>query len=104
MIKLPPNKQIESVELAIGDLDITAMDYNKDGYFGRSGRAQASIFLLKDDKKALPLLTDNNIGMAGMVVSGGPKEAYVTGNGDYIMVEVENDNAFVMGYRILLKE
>lgn len=103
LIKLPVNKQIESIELAIGDLDITAMDYNKDGYFGRSGRAQASIYLLKEGKRAFTLLTANNIGMAGMIVSGGPTENYVTGNNDFIKVEVENDNAFLMGYRVLLK-
>jgi len=104
LIKLPDNKKIESVELAIGDLDITAMDYNKDGYFGRSGRAQASIYLIKEDKQDLPLLTDNNIGMAGLVVCGGPTEEYITGNNDFIKVRVENDNAFLMGYRILLKD
>jgi hypothetical protein len=103
LIRLPQGKKIESVELAIGDLDITSKSFNKDGYFGRSGSAQASVILVGEKKSELPLLTNNNIGMAGIIVCGGPTREFITGINNFIKIVVKNDNAFLMGYRILLK-
>lgn len=104
LLELPANKVLESVELAIGDLDNTSLETNKDGYFGRSGMAEVSIFLDRQNKKSIPLLQGNNIGMAGMVVAGGPWQNVILRSGDMIRVRVDNDEAFLMGYRIILKE
>ncbi|GAB4271908.1 MAG: hypothetical protein Kow0029_10030 [Candidatus Rifleibacteriota bacterium] len=103
IIRLPAGKIVESVELAIGDLDITSLEYNKDGYFGRSGMAEASIFLDKNESESIPLVINNNLGMAGMVVAGGPVSKYVTSGNDSIRIRISNDVAFLMGYRILLR-
>ncbi len=102
-IRLPANKTIESVELAIGDLDVTSLEYNKDGYFGRSGMAVATIELLSNGESVEKLLENNNIGMAGMIICGGPVSGCQTGNNDEIRVRIANDNAFLMGYRVLLR-
>ncbi|MEW6710312.1 MAG: hypothetical protein AB1403_10860 [Candidatus Riflebacteria bacterium] len=103
MIDLSPGNQIESIELAIGDLDVTSLAWNKDGYFGRSGMAVADAEIERDGKSIVSLLSNNNIGMAGMVICGGPEEYFVSRPGDRIRVRIKNDNAFLMGYRLLLK-
>jgi hypothetical protein len=103
LIKLPSQRAIESIELAIGDLDITSLEYNKDGYFGRSGKAEVSIFIEKQNRESIPLLLKNNLGMAGMVLCGGPGFDYLTDPGDRLRIVVSNDIAFLMGFRILLK-
>ncbi len=101
-IALPAGHRIELVEIAIGDLDITSLEYNKDGYFGRSGSAQASIFIEPAAGRRLPLIENNNVGMAGIITCGGPNENYQTQNGDRLLIEVSNDEAFLMGYRVTL--
>ena len=101
-IALPPDCHIELVETAIGDLDITSLEYNKDGYFGRSGQAQASILIETGTGTKVPLKMNNNVGMAGIITCGGPTEDYLTREGDHLLIEVSNDEAFMMGYRLIL--
>jgi hypothetical protein len=105
-ISLPAQKTLEQVEIAIGDLDITSTTYNKDGYFGRSGRAEASIFLLnKDDlNRKHPLILRNNIGMAGFISVGAPYAGFRTRKGDEIVIQVNFDAAYLMGYRIAYRD
>ncbi len=104
LIDLPASRLLHSVELAIGDLDVTNMALNKDGYFGRSGQAQAAIFLLRNNKKPVVLITDNNVGMAGLITCGGPIPEIVTTKNCKLKIKIKNDNAFLMGFRILLKK
>jgi len=101
-VALPPGCHIELIETAIGDLDITSLEYNKDGYFGRSGQAQASILIESATGSKIPLKMNNNVGMAGIITCGGPAEDYLTGEGDHLLIEVSNDEAFLMGYRLIL--
>ncbi len=103
IIDIPENLHIEALEMAIGDLDITSLEYNKDGYFGRSGKAVCEAWIERNGQKRFQLLEQNNLGMAGMVVCGGPVSEYRSLPGDKIIVEVANDNAFLMGYRLLLR-
>jgi hypothetical protein len=101
-IALPAGYRLELVEAAIGDLDITSLELNKDGYFGRSGQAQASILIESAKGSKIPLKMNNNVGMAGIITCGGPAEDYLTGEGDQLLIEISNDEAFLMGYRIIL--
>lgn len=103
-IDLPANCCVELVELALGDLDITGLEYNKDGYFGRSGQAQTSISIETAAGKALPLINNYNVGMAGIITCGGPADDYITRKGDRLLIKVDNDEAFLMGYRITLSQ
>jgi len=104
LIELPPGYKIELVELALGDLDITSLEHNKDGYFGRSGQAQASIFIVTAIGKNIALIRNNNIGMAGFVTCGGPVTEYISNSGDHLLIKITNDEAFLMGYRITLSK
>ena len=45
---------------------------------------------------------NNNVGMAGIITCGGPAEDYLTGEGDHLLIEVSNDEAFLLGYRLIL--
>jgi hypothetical protein len=104
-LPLEPGKIFQSIELAIGDLDLTNLSYNKDGYFGRSGKAEASIFLANTltRESPMPLLEKNNLGMAGYLLCGGPKPDYLIKHGDEIIIQVDSDVAYLMGYRITYK-
>lgn len=104
LIDLPAGHRLEALEMALGDLDITSLEMNKDGYFGRSGKAIADAWIERNGKKLNQLLQQNNIGMAGMVVCGGPTADYISKEGDRIKVVISNDNAFLMGYRLLLQQ
>ncbi|KAF1082607.1 MAG: hypothetical protein GQF41_1328 [Candidatus Rifleibacterium amylolyticum] len=101
-VALPPGCHIELVETAIGDLDVTSLEYNKDGYFGRSGQAQASILLESAAGSKIPLKMNSNVGMAGIITCGGPAQDYLTREGDQLLIEISNDEAFLMGYRLIL--
>lgn len=103
-LPLPPGCVIQQVELAIGDLDITSLEYNKDGYFGRSGSAQVSVSILKEGGSRIHLLENGNVGMAGWITCGGPVEKYVTGLHDSLLINVENDVAMLMAYGISLTD
>ena len=104
-LSLKPGKIFQSLELAIGDLDLTNLSYNKDGYFGRSGKAEASIFLANrlSQNKPITLIERNNLGMAGYLVCGAPTADYLTKQGDEIIIHVDFDVAYLMGYRITYK-
>lgn len=103
IIDISANNHIESLEMAIGDLDVTSLEFNKDGYFGRSGKAVCEAWIERNGQKIFQLLEQNNLGMAGMVVCGGPNQDYRSEPGDKIIVAVANDNAFLMGYRLSLR-
>lgn len=103
-IPLPAKCHIQQVELAIGDLDVTSLEFNKDGYFGRSGSAQVSVCILKSSGQQIELLKGGNVGMAGWIVCGGPVENYVTESGDSLLISVENDVAMLMAYGISLSD
>jgi hypothetical protein len=104
-IALPANKKLVQFEAALGDLDITSMKYNKDGYFGRSGKAEASIFIRNKDvaSRSFCLIARNNIGMAGLIATGAPNNDFTTIEGDEIIIQVDFDVAFLMGFRIRMK-
>lgn len=101
-IELPHGCRIEIIEIAMGDLDLTSLEANKDGYFGRSGHAQASISIERSDATKILLKERNNIGMAGFITCGGPADDELTRPGDHLLIEVLNDEAFLMGYRVIL--
>jgi len=103
-IPLPGKYHVQQVELAIGDLDVTSLEFNKDGYFGRSGSAQVSVCILKSDGQRIELLKDGNVGMVGWITCGGPLENYVTDSGDSLLISVENDVAMLMAYGISLSD
>jgi hypothetical protein len=100
LIDLPTHRSIEMIELAIGDLDVTNPELNKDGYTGRSGMAQVSVYLQNSASSFVPLLEKNNVGMAGMIICGGPLPESGIVNSAKLLIKVENDEAFLMGYRI----
>lgn len=102
LVPLPENCLVQQVELAIGDLDVTNLAFNKDGYFGRSGSAQVSVCILKRCGERIPLLKNGNVGMAGWIICGGTVEPHVTGPGDNILISVTNDVAMLMAYGISL--
>ncbi len=104
LLSLPAGCRLEQVELVIGDLDLTSLEVNKDGYFGRSGSAQVSVQLVTSDGSNVALIENNNVGMAGMVICGGPVKEYFTGERDKLLIKVDNDEAFLMGFRITLSE
>ncbi len=101
-IPLPAGYRLAMIELAAGDLDITSLEYNKDGYFGRSGQAQISVFVESEDGRRACLVDNSNVGMAGMVTCGGPANDELTRPGDRLLLQVSNDEIFLMGYRITL--
>jgi hypothetical protein len=105
-IKLPAHKTLEQVEIAIGDLDLTSMSYNKDGYFGRSGKAEATIYLENKENRnrKYVLIMRNNVGMAGFISVGSPKAGFRTIENDEVVVQVNFDVAFLMGYRIAYRD
>ncbi len=100
LLSLPAGLRLEIIEFAIGDLDNTSLEYNKDGYFGRSGMAQASVYLVSSDGESIRLLENNNIGMAGWVICGGPLSSNLTRKGDSLLLKIENDEAMLMAYRL----
>ncbi|EKD81666.1 MAG: hypothetical protein ACD_39C01698G0002 [uncultured bacterium] len=42
--------------------------------------------------------------MAGIITCGGPADDYITRTGDRLLIKVDNDEAFLMGYRIKLSQ
>ncbi len=105
-IDLPPKMHFVQFEAALGDLDITSMEFNKDGYFGRSGKAEATVFLRNkfSPERNFVLISRNNIGMAGLLATGAPNCNFETIDGDEIVLQIDFDAAFLMGYRICLEK
>lgn len=102
VIPLPERGRLVMAEVAIGDLDVTTMERNKDGFYGRAGRAELTAWLRNRNVsgRQLPVLIRNNIGMAGLVTLGAPAAAGPLQPGDELVLSVNFDVAFLMGYRI----
>jgi len=102
IIPLPEKGRLIMGELAIGDLDVTTMTKNKDGGFGRTGRAELSVRLHNRTVpgRDFPALIRYNIGPAGSIIFGAPRGAESLQRGDELVVSVDFDVAFLMGYRI----
>jgi hypothetical protein len=104
IIPLPEHGRLVMAEFALGDLDVVSLEPNKDGFFGRSGRAELTVWLRNRSRpgRFFPLLIRNNIGMAGLVTTGAPVNAETLESGDELVISVSFDVAFLMGYRITL--
>lgn len=102
VIPLPGRGRLVMAEVAIGDLDVTTMEPNKDGFFGRPGRAELTAWLRNRSVpgRSFPALIRNNIGMAGLVTFGAPIAAGPLRAGDELVLSVNFDVAFLMGYRV----
>lgn len=102
VIPLPHQGRLVMGELAIGDLDVTAMTTNKDGEFGRTGRAELSVRFRNRTVpgRDFPALIRYNVGPAGLIVFGAPQGAGPLRPGDELVISVDYDVAFLMGYRI----
>ncbi|MBF0406406.1 MAG: hypothetical protein HQM10_03555 [Candidatus Riflebacteria bacterium] len=102
VIPLPEKRHLLMAEFAIGDLDVTALNKNKDGFFGRTGCAELTVWLRNKSVpgRHFPAIIRNNIGMAGIITLGLPTNAGQTQPGDELVVSVSNDVAFLMGYRV----
>ncbi|HNW34647.1 MAG TPA: hypothetical protein PKM25_06930, partial [Candidatus Ozemobacteraceae bacterium] len=102
IIPLPERGRLLLGELAIGDLDVTALTKNKDGGFGRTGRAELSVRLRNRSVpgRDFPALIRYNIGPAGLITFGVPQGAGPLQPGDELVISVDFDVAFLMGYRV----
>ncbi len=102
VIPLPERGRLAMAEVAIGDLDVTSMEQNKDGFYGRTGRAELTAWLRNRNVpgRQYPVLIRNNVGMAGLIMMGAPGAAGPLQAGDELVLSVNFDVAFLMGYRI----
>jgi hypothetical protein len=113
-IRLPPGKRFGSFEISCGDTTYDRSQSpeeqrNKDGHYGGLGFAKLCARLENralrekydwDYDQPLNFMHRINVPPAG-VLSGGPIEpGYVTKPGDEIVVESEDHETWVMGYRI----
>lgn len=102
VIPLPERGRLVMAEVAIGDLDVTTLERNKDGFYGRTGRAELTAWLWNRNVpgRRFPVLIRNNVGMAGLITMGAPVAAGPLQPGDELVLSVNFDVAFLMGYRI----
>ncbi len=102
VIPLPERGRLLMTEFAIGDLDVTTLQPNKDGFFGRAGRAELTVWLRNRavPGRCFPAIVRNNIGMAGLIAIGAPPGAGPLQAGDELVAAVTGDVAFLMGYRV----
>jgi hypothetical protein len=102
-IKLPVNKKIKLIEVAVGDVDNTVMKKNKDNHFGRLGSAMINIYfrrkcpVLNQDKWQL-LTWQQNVGPVSTVYASGCEARTI--HDDEIIIESVKDVSYLMGYRI----
>lgn len=104
-ISLPVGNKLDFIEVAVGDLDITSMSANKDGYYGRSGRSEINLYLnniITHNREYL--IVRGNVGMAGLLAASPRQSEYVIKNGDELIIESNFDVSFLMGYRLTLKD
>ena len=99
-IPLPVGQEFIFFEVIIGDLDVTSLAKNKDGYFGRSGRAELSIHYGKERQA---LVTGQNVGMACLITAAPKKSPTIIKEGDELLLTVHRDVAFLMGYRLVTR-
>jgi len=106
VIPLPDHGRLLVAEFALGDLDVTTLEQNKDGFFGRTGRAEMTVWLRNPrvPGRRFPVLIRSNVGMAGLVMHGAPPAAGPLRPGDELVLSVNFDVAFLMGFRITCTE